>query len=109
MGIKRNRRFTLPADHVLRRLVRKRLEIAVRLDELLEERGWSARVLAQKAGMKESFLSRILHADANSTLKTLAKLEAALGEEIITVTGCVLENPPPCSGRPSHPQPPSNA
>lgn len=35
--------------------------------------------LAKKVGMKESQISRILHADGNPTIKTIAKLFWALG------------------------------
>jgi transcriptional regulator with XRE-family HTH domain len=43
------------------------------------------RQLAEKTGMLPSAISRILHAQTNLTLKTIAVLEQALGSELIGV------------------------
>ena len=41
--------------------------------------------LAEKLGVKESFISRILAGHENLTLKTITKLESALESDIIQV------------------------
>ncbi|NTU95289.1 MAG: helix-turn-helix transcriptional regulator, partial [Bacteroidales bacterium] len=40
--------------------------------------------LAEKLGKKESYISRVLSGNANPTLKTIAELEVALGEDVIS-------------------------
>ena len=57
--------------------------LRVNLSELiirgLRDKRWSQHKLACEAGMQDSFISRIIHGDANCTLDTAAKLLFALG------------------------------
>jgi DNA-binding phage protein len=66
-------------------LIEKELAIAVRIQDLITEQGITKRDLARKAGMKESQLSRILSGNTNLTLKTIVKLECALGASLAVV------------------------
>ena len=65
--------------------VRKYAEIIARVHEILQAQGLTQRQLAERMGKNPSELSRWLHGEHNLTLKSLAKLEAELGEEIISV------------------------
>lgn len=59
--------------------------IAEKLDGLLKERGMSQRELAKSTGKTEAEVSRWLDGTHNFTLRTLAKISIALGEDLITV------------------------
>lgn len=59
--------------------------IAEKLDNLLKERGMSQRELARNTGKTEAEVSRWLGGTHNFTLRTLAKISTALGEDLITV------------------------
>lgn len=59
--------------------------IAEKLDKLLKERGMSQRDLAKNTGKTEAEVSRWLGGTHNFTLRTLAKISIALGEDLITV------------------------
>jgi transcriptional regulator with XRE-family HTH domain len=65
--------------------VRKYAAIIARVHEILQEKGLSQRELAERMGKNPSELSRWLHGEHNLTLRSLAKLEAELEEDIITV------------------------
>jgi transcriptional regulator with XRE-family HTH domain len=65
--------------------VRKYAAIIARVHEILHERGMTQRELADRMGKNPSELSRWLHGEHNLTLRSLAKLEAELGEDIISV------------------------
>ena len=66
-------------------LPKRQKAIAERISVLLERRGWTQRDLAHRTGMKDSFISRVLHAEANLTLKTIVAFEKTFGEPIISV------------------------
>ncbi len=68
-----------------KRFVRKQGEIADQIGKLLKTKEITQKELAQKIGMKESQMSKILAGNANCTLKTITKIENALNENIITV------------------------
>jgi len=62
-----------------------RVELVHRMNELLLEKGLSQKEVAKKAGWKESFLSRVLAGDQNLTLKTIAKFEEALDDDVFEI------------------------
>ena len=67
-----------------------RLNLAEMIISALRRRGWRQGDLARKASMKESFISRVLHSNANCTLDTVGKLIHALGVNAhITEVGAV--------------------
>lgn len=65
--------------------VSKYLDIVERIHQILAAKGLTQKDLAQRLDKRESEISRWLSGSHNLTLKSIAKLEAALGAEIITV------------------------
>lgn len=65
--------------------IRKYTDIVDRINDLMEAKGYRQKDLAQLLDKQESEISKWLKGDHNLTLRTIAKLEAALGEEIISV------------------------
>jgi len=47
--------------------------------EHLRKKDWNQKQLAKKANMKESFISRLIHAEANCTLEIVGRIHFALG------------------------------
>jgi transcriptional regulator with XRE-family HTH domain len=66
------------------RFVEKNFDISEQVTHLLERKGMSQKDLAQAIGKAESEISRWLCGTHNLTLRSIAKMEAALGEDIIT-------------------------
>ena len=64
---------------------KKQQAVIDRIRAVLTEKEWTQRELAQKTGMKDSVISRIVHNETNLTLKTIAILEHALGSSLISV------------------------
>jgi transcriptional regulator with XRE-family HTH domain len=60
-------------------------EISMRIYELLESKNMSQKDLADLLGKRPSEVSKWLNEGHNITLKTIAKIEAALGEDIINI------------------------
>lgn len=56
-----------------------RLSFAEFIIDQLDQKGWTQKQLAKKAGMKEPAISRVIHSDANCTFETAGKLIWALG------------------------------
>lgn len=65
--------------------VDKNEEISMRVYELLENKNMSQKDLADCLGKRPSEVSKWLNDGHNITLKTIAKIEAALGEDIINI------------------------
>ena len=78
--VERVRNKILPENRIF---VRKNLAISKQVEALLNEKGWSQKELAKQLNKTESEISRMLSGLHNLTLKSLAKLEAVLGSEII--------------------------
>jgi transcriptional regulator with XRE-family HTH domain len=72
-----------PAD--VRIFVRKHADIVVRVHQLLREKGWTQKDLSAHLEKAPSEISNWLNGDHNFTLRSLSKLEAELGAEIIYV------------------------
>jgi len=70
-----------PAD--LERFVDKNLDISQQVYAYLDERGWTQKDLADKLGKREAEVSKWLSGTHNLTLRSIAKLEAVLDEDII--------------------------
>ena len=62
--------------------VRKYAEIVACVHDLMQQQGLTQRDLAARMAKNPSELSRWLHGEHNMTLRSLAKLEAELGEDI---------------------------
>ena len=68
--------------------VKKSLDLLERIHELMTERGMTQKDLAEALTQKPSAVSRLLGSDEqNMTLKTIAKLEAVFGQDIIEIKG----------------------
>lgn len=78
--VERLRAKILPENRIF---VRKNLAISEQVEALRKEKGWTQKELAQKLGKTESEVSRLLSGLHNLTLKSIAKLEAELGSDII--------------------------
>lgn len=61
------------------------MDIANKIDDILKARGITQRELAAKMGVKESAISRWLTGANGFTTKTIAAIETALGEKVVTV------------------------
>lgn len=60
-------------------------EILLRINELMDTKGINQRALAQHLGKQPSEIHKWLNGDHNFTLRSLAKLQAELGDAIIEV------------------------
>lgn len=60
-------------------------DLVVRINNLLKEKGYSQKDLAEKLGKKPSEISKWLKGEHNFTLRSLAKLEAELGAPLFYV------------------------
>ncbi len=60
-------------------------DLVVRINSLLNEKSYSQKDLAEKMDKKPSEISKWLNGEHNFTLRSLAKLEAELGEPLFYV------------------------
>jgi transcriptional regulator with XRE-family HTH domain len=67
----------------VRIFVRQYTDIVLRINLLLQKKGYTQKDLADKLQKRPSEINKWLQGPHNLTLKTLAKLEAELGEPII--------------------------
>ena len=67
----------------VRIFVRQYTDIVLRIQQILKAKGYTQKDLAEKMNKKPSEINKWLKSSHNLTLKTLAKLEAELGEPII--------------------------
>lgn len=70
-------------DSVDEKFIDKQMQIAAQIDNYLKKSSWTQKKLADRAGIGQSQLSKILAGEANPTLRTIANLEEALGKDII--------------------------
>src|SRR6476661_7556231 len=56
-----------------------RLSLSELVIRCMKAKGWTQKQLAQAAGMKEPFVTRVLHADQNCTFDVAGRLLFALG------------------------------
>jgi transcriptional regulator with XRE-family HTH domain len=70
----------------VRIFVRQYTDIVLRINQILKAKGYTQKDLAEKMKKKPSEINKWLKGNHNLTLKTLARLEAELGEPIIYTT-----------------------
>lgn len=70
----------LPENRIF---VKKNLEISEQVTALLKEKNWTQKELAIRLRKSESEVSKLLSGLHNLTLKSISKLEAELGSDII--------------------------
>jgi transcriptional regulator with XRE-family HTH domain len=63
--------------------VRQYTDIVLRINQILMAKGYTQKSLAEKMNKRPSEINKWLKGNHNLTLKTLAKLEAELGEPLI--------------------------
>jgi transcriptional regulator with XRE-family HTH domain len=69
-----------------KRLTRKfQTDVVIRISDLLNEKGISQKELAERAGFQPSFISRLLSGSENLTLQTIARIEDALGDDVLVI------------------------
>jgi len=73
--------------------ISKSMEIAHQISLTLKERGVNQKYLADALGKSEPEISKWLSGTHNFTMRTLAAIEAALGQEIIVTPHKVKNNP----------------
>tara|TARA_R110002020_G_scaffold105483_2_gene246069 strand:- start:2587 stop:3030 length:444 start_codon:yes stop_codon:yes gene_type:complete len=65
--------------------LRKSSDIAFRILDALEEKGWKKNRLAEELGVSAQQVSKYVKGEENFKLETLCKLERVLGVELISV------------------------
>lgn len=70
---------------VTRKEVGFSFDIAKRIYDILEKKHWSQVDLAKATGKKTPVVTRWMSGTHNFTMRTIAEIEVALGEEIISV------------------------
>lgn len=63
----------------------KYADLVVRISQILKEKGYTQKSLAQKLDKSPSEINKWLNGEHNFTLRSLAKLEAELGETILYI------------------------
>ncbi len=66
-----------------KRFIKKQMDFAAQIYELMEQKGWSQKDLSEATGVYEQTLSNIMSGHANPTLKTFVKLEEAFDADIV--------------------------
>ena len=65
------------------RFVDKNLDISQQVYALLEEKGWTQKEFAKKLKKSDAEISKWLSGNHNLTLRSIAKMEAILGSDVI--------------------------
>jgi len=69
----------------VRRQVDISFHIVNRIHEILTDKGYKQKDLAEKLGKKESEISKWMRGTHNFTIETLSSIETALGEHILEI------------------------
>jgi len=78
--VDRLRARILPENRIF---VKKNLAISEQVNNILEQRGWSQKVLAEKMGKETSEISKWLSGLHNLTLQSISKMESVFNEDIL--------------------------
>lgn len=62
-------------------------DLVVKINGILREKGYSQKLLAEKLDKRPSEIHKWLSGEHNFTLRSIAKLEAELGETLLEVPG----------------------
>ena len=74
-------------DKEIQALVKKNVSIANRVIDILSEKNMTRVDFAEKMGKKPSEITKLLSGRHNINMKTIIKMEQALGKDIIEVVG----------------------
>ncbi|HEX9512331.1 MAG TPA: helix-turn-helix transcriptional regulator [Puia sp.] len=77
------KRIQAETPEEVRIFTRQYTDIVVRINQILKAKGYTQKDLARKLNKNPSEINKWLKGNHNLTLKTIAKLEAELGEPII--------------------------
>lgn len=80
-----NKEFFDDLNPEIEKFVNKSVEISDRIEEILKKKNISQRELADKLGKSESEISKWLSGTHNFTIKSIAKIESVLEDEIVYV------------------------
>jgi len=75
--------FNAPIDPIIDTYVNLSIDIALQVEKRLVEKGWTKREFAKQMGKSEAEVSKWLSGVHNLTLKSIAKMNNALGEDIV--------------------------
>ncbi|HMS69431.1 MAG TPA: helix-turn-helix transcriptional regulator [Saprospiraceae bacterium] len=75
--------FEEPSSPEIERYIDLNLDISEQVIHLLDKKGWTQKDLATRLNKSEAEISKWLSGMHNLTLKSIAKMEAVLGEHII--------------------------
>lgn len=75
--------FNTRGPEDVERFVDKNLDISQQVYAILKTKGWTQKELAKAIGKKDAEISRWLNGTHNLTLRSIAKMEAALDADII--------------------------
>lgn len=75
--------FNAKGPEHIERFIDKNLDVSQQVYALIEAKGWSQKQFASALGKKEAEVSKWLSGTHNLTLRSIAKMEAALGADII--------------------------
>jgi transcriptional regulator with XRE-family HTH domain len=64
-------------------LLSLRMQVAARIREVLEEKGWTQQDLANESGLTKAYVSLLINGKLNLTLDTVDTLQKALGTQIL--------------------------
>ncbi len=84
--------FETKSSPELERFIDLNLDISEQIMEILSRKGWTQKDLANKLGKSEAEISKWLSGIHNLTLKSIAKMEATLGEFIIVTPKSVVRS-----------------
>jgi len=65
--------------------VRLYADLVIRINHLIKQKGYNQKLLAEKLGKRPSEIHKWLNGDHNFTLRSIAKLQAELGEVLLEV------------------------
>ncbi|MCB8964883.1 MAG: helix-turn-helix transcriptional regulator [Bacteroidales bacterium] len=65
--------------------VRLYADLAVRINQVMRDKGYSQNMLAEKLDKRPSEISKWLNGEHNFTLRSIAKLQAELGETLLEI------------------------
>lgn len=89
-----NERFLKARQNVQpehRIFVRKNLALIEQIFHILDEKGWTQKRLSTELGKSESEISKWLSGTHNFTFQTISKIEAVLGQEILSTPKSVIQ------------------
>ncbi len=86
MGIEKLEEILKQVPDERRQFLRTKYRLTSRISQIIKQKKLTQEEVAKRAGLRASFMSRLISPNHNPTLKTIAKIETALGEHLIEVS-----------------------